>query len=407
MKEEKNQDSLSIHLPIRQENLWTKNFLCIFFMNIALFMSFHMLTPTFTLFIKYLGGSDQSAGIAAALISCAAVMSRPFVGWFLDNKGRKWILIVGIVILLSMTLAYNIFYVIITAITIRFIQGIGWSICTTGMTANAADTISKPRFAEGMSYFGMTTAVSLGISPALGLWLIKNYDFHALFYVAAIFAAVALLLAFMFKYKKLEPAKTPAVKKRIQLINKNAIMPSLLMLLCLIPYGAVLAFIAVYAEFRDIATPGVFFVFLSIATVLSRMFSGKIADQKGENIIVMAGLICFVAAILGLSFCHGLVLYIISAVIFGFAFGFAMSSLQSLAMRNVPFESRGAASSTFLLAFDIGIGLGGLIAGWIADQWGYEMMFPIMMIPVIIAIILYFTLVRKIALKLYLSRNQH
>ena len=57
------------------------------------------------------------------------------------------------------------------------------------------------------------------------------------------------------------------------------------------------------------------------------------------------------------------------------SFGAVQPSLQTMAMRTVPPQRRGAASSTFFVAFDLGIALGGLLSGILVKYFGYDVMF--------------------------------
>lgn len=52
-----------------------------------------------------------------------------------------------------------------------------------------------------------------------------------------------------------------------------------------------------------------------------------------------------------------------------------------MAMRPVPSERRGAAGSTFFVAFDLGIALGGFLAGVLIKNFGYDIMFLSMIVP--------------------------
>ena len=58
-------------------------------------------------------------------------------------------------------------------------------------------------------------------------------------------------------------------------------------------------------------------------------------------------------------------------------------------------ETRGAANSTFLCAYDIGIGLGGGIAGALISGIGYKEMFVIMSLFNILSIVIYFLVGRN------------
>ena len=94
-------------------------------------------------------------------------------------------------------------------------------------------------------------------------------------------------------------------------------------------------------------------------------------------------------AFLLMGLCPNLVTYLFSAVLAGFGFGGLESALQSMAVAIAPPERRGSANSTFLCAYDIGIGVGGGIAGSLITAFGYRQMFVIMTVFNILSIVIY------------------
>ena len=56
-----------------------------------------------------------------------------------------------------------------------------------------------------------------------------------------------------------------------------------------------------------------------------------------------------------------------------------------MAMHAVAPERRGAASSTFFVAFDFGIALGGFLAGVLVKWLGYDAMFLCMIVPCLLS----------------------
>ena len=64
-------------------------------------------------------------------------------------------------------------------------------------------------------------------------------------------------------------------------------------------------------------------------------------------------------------------------------------ALQSMAVHSSSPAERGSANSTFLCAYDIGIGLGGGIAGWLIPAAGYENMFLVLSAANIISVLMY------------------
>ena len=95
------------------------------------------------------------------------------------------------------------------------------------------------------------------------------------------------------------------------------------------------------------------------------------------------------AAFLLLGLCPNTVTYILAAVLSGFGFGGLEPALQSMAVAIAPPENRGSANSTFLCAYDIGIGVGGGIAGVLISSFGYNKMFVIMAVFNILSILVY------------------
>jgi MFS family permease len=96
-----------------------------------------------------------------------------------------------------------------------------------------------------------------------------------------------------------------------------------------------------------------------------------------------------------LSFVPNNITFIISALLSGYAFGGVEPSLQAMAVNIAPPERRGAANSTFLCAYDIGIGIGGGIAGVLIDLLNYNKMFMIIAIANIISVAIYIIWGRK------------
>lgn len=62
------------------------------------------------------------------------------------------------------------------------------------------------------------------------------------------------------------------------------------------------------------------------------------------------------------------------AILAGYGFGGLEPALQSMVVHSSSPAERGSANSTFLCAYDIGIGLGGGFAGWLITAAGYENM---------------------------------
>lgn len=372
--------------------LWSKDFVFIIIINFLVFLNHLMILSTFPFFVSYLGYSDSISGVCATVFSLVAVICRPFVGWMLDNGKRKAILLIGICGMALMPMGYLLVYTAVAsiglAIIFRVFHGVSLACSNTATSTIATDIIPKERFSEGMGMFGMATALATACAPAIGEMLMQK-GFHVLFLAATAIMIVSLVLFAFLKTPKIEMEKKPLSLK--SLIDKDALPASAIVLVFLLTYGALENYTLKFASESESITlsGGLYFTVMAIMLFVTRITIGKVADKKGEAIFVYTCNVLMLAALLLLAFVPNNVTYIISAALSGYAFGGIEPALQAMAVNIAPPEKRGAANSTFLCAYDIGIGLGGGLAGVLIDAVGYNKMFVIISIANIISVVLY------------------
>lgn len=370
-----------------QTKLWNKNFICIIFINFLVFLNHLAILSTFPFYIEKLGGTEAVAGLATTLFCVVSVICRPIIGWMLDNGKRKAILMIGLCGMLLMPMGYLLFGTLLLAFLCRMAHGAALAFSNTSTSTIATDIIPRARFAEGMGFFGMATALATAVAPAIGLALMERYGFRVLFLFAAASIVLALGLFFLMRTPKIEVAQKPF---RLQgLIDKNAVPASLTALIFLFTYGALENFAAKFAAEEGLPSGGIFFAIMAVTVLLMRLCAGKVTDRHGEGIFAYSCNIAMFAAFLLLGLCPNLVTYFLAAILSGFGFGGLEPALQSMAVAIAPPENRGSANSTFLCAYDIGIGLGGGIAGALISSFGYHQMFVIMSVFNILSILVY------------------
>lgn len=371
----------------QQVKLWNKDFILIIVINFLVFMNHLMILSTFPFYIEYLGGSEAVAGFAAALFSIIAVVFRPFIGWMLDNGKRKIILIIGLCGMALMPIGYLVFATLYLAFVCRMLHGASLAFSNTSTSTIATDIIPKPRFAEGMGMFGLATALATAVAPALGLALMDYMGFTMLFLFAAVSIVIALILFLMMKVPKVEVEKKPLNLKG--LIDKDAVPASATALVFMLTYGALENFTAKFAAEQNLPSGGIFIAVMAVALLLTRLLAGKVTDRHGESFFAYSCNAAMLIAFLLMGLFPNVVTYLLAAVLAGFGFGGLEPALQSMAVAIAPPERRGSANSTFLCAYDIGIGVGGGIAGVLISSFGYSQMFVIMTVFNILSVVIY------------------
>ncbi len=385
---------------LHSNQLWTRNFLLIALINLLVSSTGKMLDGSFSFYIIDLGGDNFTVGLAAGLCAVCSLIMRPIAGWFLDNVSRKIIFFVAVIGLIIVPLLFMAFPILAMAIILRCLDGCCWSSASTSSNTNACDIIPRKRYGEGMGYFGLTNSLATAIAPAIGLFIMEAAGFTPLFITCSCVAVVVLLLLTQLKFSQLPPKKKvdsnrPLLYKIAHLFNKDAIPAAIFIFLAAVPSGAIYSFIALYASTESLGSGGLFFTLQAIFTGVSRIFAGKIADIKGEGPMVYLSVICFVINITLLVFGKTQLLFCISACLMGLGLGLCIPAMQTMAIRIVPPERRGSASSTFLCSWDVSWAIGGILGGILVDAAGFRAMFAILGAFEILALLYYIFWGRK------------
>lgn len=368
------------------ERLWSRNFLCIILINFLIFCTHFMALSTFPFYVESLGGSEALAGLAATLFSLVAVLLRPVIGWLLDNGKRRLILLIGIIGMGLMPVGYICVPVLAIAFVFRMVHGASLACSNTSTATIATDSVPHSRLAEGMGMFGMATALATSCAPALGLALMEK-SFTALYLTAAGLCVVALGLFALLRLPKPVFEKKPLRLR--ELLDRDAMPASVITLVFMLSFGALENFLAKFASDNGLPSGGVFFAVMAVVLLLVRLTLGKVADQKGEAVFVYTCNASMFAALVLLSLVPNTVTFYLAAILAGYGFGGLEPALQSMAVHLAGPDRRGAANSTFLCAYDIGIGLGGGIAGSLITALGYGPMFSIIALSNVASLLLY------------------
>lgn len=373
--------------PARPQcKLWTRDLVLIILVNLCVFTNHIMSLSTFPFFIKSLGGTEALAGMCAAFFCLVAVIVRPFVGWWLDNGARRAVLVVGLILLAVAPMGYVLAPVLTAAILLRMVHGAALSLSNSTTATVASDVIARPRFAEGMGYFGMATALASAIAPALGLELM-GLGFNVLYATAAAISILALVLFCFVRAPRPETEKRPLSIKG--LVNRDSLPATCTMLVFMFTFGALENFVAIYAANEGLLSGSIYFVVMSVVLLLVRVFLGRLVDERGEAFFVYTGNAAMICALLLLAFAPNAVTFLLSGALAGYAFGGLEPALQSMAVHTATDETRGSANSTFLCGYDIGYGLGGGVAGVLITSVGYANMWAIVALACVASVVLY------------------
>lgn len=373
-------------------SIWNRNFVLLCCANFIMLLGVQLLLPTLPLYLLTIGGAQSDVGFVMAAYTIAAMFMRAISGWLSDRYGRKRIMISGLVMMIVVSLIYWIADNVPLVALTRGLHGLAFGLAGTAMGTIVADSLPIARMAEGIGYFGLTVPLSLAVAPMIGIWLADGFGYPVLFTVVTFMAVVTLLSGLPVRGNK---ARTTAhygsvAKTVANLVEKNALLPSLVMFFLSLVNGSVVYFIALYVADLRIGNAGLFFAANSLSMVVSRPLSGRWADRGNSTVVITIGFLSLLAGIVLIVLSRSMAVLLVAGALFGVGLGFSIPTLQALAVRRVRPERRGAATGTYFVAFDSGFGIGAMVWGLVSQGLGYRAMYLTTLIPLALAAAIYF-----------------
>jgi len=158
-------------------------------------------------------------------------------------------------------------------------------------------------------------------------------------------------------------------------------------------YSGVMTFLSFYAESINlVSAASYFFLVYAIVIIISRPFTGKLMDTKGANIIVYPCIVLFAIGMLLFSQASAGWMLLLAAAFIGIGYGNFNSVAQTIAVKVTEPHRFGLATATYFILFDIGLGVGPYILGFIVPNTGYRTIFVAMVAVIVICIPVYYLL---------------
>lgn len=369
--------------------LFNKGFVMIMIMNFLLFLSFNMFNTTLPLYFQELGVSESLTGICISIYTLGSLLTRPISGRALDEYGRKAIFFISMTLLIMFVFSYSFVQTLAFILVLRLLHGIDWSFATTATSTMATDSIPKQMLGTGMGLYGLSMALSLAVGPLIGVTIIDHFSFAVMFRVATVSLLLVLALAFVFPFA---PIKRNPIQKSNKsngsFIERSAVAPALMMGCVTLTMASVSTYVPLYAQELGVGNIGYFFSIYAVGLLLSRFFIGKIIDSYGFRMATLPCLLSMMGAMLLLTTTSSATTLLVSGFFYGLGYGGAQTAFQSMSVINAPQSRFGAANGTFFIGFDLGIGAGALVAGFLSEALGFATMYLLLSSFIVLAIVL-------------------
>ena len=355
--------------------MFTRDFSLAILANLFSFASMYVLLATLPLYVVAIGGTVSDAGVVLACFTLSAVVVRPVVGRLSDRRAKKAIMLAGAVILAASSLLYAPVHSVPLLMAVRVFHGVGWAAFGTAASALAADLAPLSRRGEAMGYFGVGMNVAMAIGPALGVFLVGWTGYGSLFLTAMVLGAAAALTTAGIAEPRRAPGQGALQRGWRSFILPSALFPSAVLFTNALTYASVVALLPLFADEAGLGNPGLFFTVFSVVVLVLRGPLGRMSDRRGRVAVVAPGLSVTFVALLVLSQAQSTTTMLVVAVLYAVGVGAAQPTLMAMTVDRAGPQERGAAMGTYTTAMDLGIGVGSVVWGVVAQSLGFATMY--------------------------------
>ena len=387
------------------ERLWNRNYIKVMTANFSLFFAFYLLTPLLPLYLsETFGATKDMIGLVLSGYTITALLFRPFSGFLVDSFPRKMVLMVSYTAFAIFFAGYLAASSLLLFTIVRTLHGGPFGTLTVANSTVAIDVLPSSRRNEGIGYYGLSNNLAMAIAPTFAVYIYaETHNFELLFWLAFAIATFGWLVDATVDLKP-KNSKLSTLNSKLSLDRfflKRGWLLGINMVFFGFCFGVLSNYLAIYGKqvMGITGGTGTWFMLCSIGLILSRLQGGK-ALRKGllthnasEGMLIsLVGYTLFVAS-------PNMFGYYASAILIGLGNGHMWPAFQNMMISMAYHNERGTANSTILISWDIGMGLGILAGGAIAEHLGYTTAFWTVAEMNATGVLLYFLKTRDFFLK--------
>ena len=404
------------------DKLWNHNYIKVMTANFALFFAFYILTPLLPLYLsEHFHATKDVIGLVLSGYTITALLFRPFSGYVVDTFSRKTVLMACFASFAIFFAGYLAAGTLLLFTIVRTLHGGPFGALTVANSTVAIDVLPSSRRNEGIGYYGLSNNLAMAIAPTIGIFIYRwSHSFELLFWLALAIALVGWMVDATVKLNK-KPAATatPAEPRRKLSLDRFFLVKGWLlganMVFFGFCFGVLSNYLAIYSKEKLDMTggTGTYFMLCSIGLILSRLQGGsalrkgRLTHNAAEGMVI--SLVGYTLFILMPTLSPNpttlslLVGYYGSALLIGLGNGHMWPAFQNMMINVAQHNQRGTANSTILISWDIGMGLGILMGGVVAEHLGYSAAFWTVAIVNAIGVSMFFVRTRQFFLNRRIS----
>lgn len=336
-----------------------------------------LIIPIMPEYLGTFGVAGQALGFLIAIFSFAQFIFSPLSGNLSDHHGRKFIIIIGLIIFGLSQLAFSLSTELWMLYVARFFSGFGSAFIVPPMMAFVADVTSYENRGRGMGLLGASMSLGFMIGPGIGGFLSK-ISLHFPFYFATGAALIAALLSFFFLPNPKPVISEEQAKRKsenlFQQLKRSTKTPYFIVLIVVFVFSFGLAnFQSTFSLFVDHKfgyTPSQIAVLITaggfVGVIVQSFVITPLFKRYGEMRVILVNLVIAAFSLMSIAFANLFWTILLTATIFTTATTLLRPAVNTL-ISKLADKEQGYAAGMMNAYMSLGNMIGPAIAGSIFD----------------------------------------
>lgn len=362
-----------------------KTFATLFFSIFATVTGVGIVVPLLPVYAHELGASGFYIGMIFGAFSLARTFFLTYFGRLSDLKGRKPLIISGLLAYALVSLGFVFVKDVNALIALRFFQGIASAMLMPIIQAYVGDITPAGNEGFSMGLFNMSMFCGLSIGPLLGGIIHDRFSLEASFICMGFLALIGFFLCLFLlpptrSEKYISSGKSPIKWKQL-FFDRNVVTIFIFRFSHILCIGIVWAFLPLFAKLKFSTSSSAIGFLIMLGVLVSGALHvpmGLLADKLSKRWMVIAGGLMVACAVFSFEWVQGFWGLVWASIFFGIGGGIAMPALMAIAVvKGSETDSMGSVMAILTLAHSLGMLCGSLIGGMMMDVFQLRAAFPL------------------------------
>ena len=344
-----------------------------------LFFAFYLLTPLLPIYLDAQFKADKDMiGLVLSGYVVATFLVRPFSGFIVDSFDRKKVLMLCFFFFFLCFCGYIGAGTLLMFAIVRTLHGLPFGATTVANSTVAIDVLPSSRRNEGIGFYGLSNNLAMAIAPSAGIYIYNATDnFPLLFWISLIIAFIGFITSTTVRLPNRQKVMNKPKPDLDHFFLTRAWLMAVNIVIFGLCWGVMSNYVAIYGkqELGITDGTGIFFAILSCGLVLSRLTGRKALRKDKLTLNCAQGVILSSVGFTLFALALNQWTYFLSALLIGLGNGRMYPAFLNMFIKVARNDQRGTANSSILISWDLGMGIGILLGGLIAEYISFSAAF--------------------------------